>query len=72
MLDLPTPLCMACGRIPADIPGIVDYAEWEEMTPDEWVRSEEGTYNPVNGHFLCDEDYIKAGMPSSSHGWVCP
>lgn len=58
------------------------YTSQEELdaTPEEQkkinrimhVQSEEGTYNPLNGHFLCDECYIKAGMPSSPHGWVCP
>ena len=37
-----------------------------------YVRNEEGTLNPTNGHFLCDSCYIKAGQPSSPTGWVCP
>jgi len=36
------------------------------------VIREEGTYNPNNGHFLCDSCYIKAGMPTGPHGWTCP
>jgi hypothetical protein len=47
-------------------------AEHQNITPDEYVRDEEGTYNPANGHFLCDECYIKAGQPSSPRGWRCP
>lgn len=43
----------------------------EQMRAD-YIREEEGTYNSENGHFLCDNCYIKAGMPSSSGGWVCP
>jgi hypothetical protein len=39
-------------------------------TPERYVWAEEGTLNPKNGHFLCTEDYIKAGMPSSPQGWV--
>lgn len=38
----------------------------------EYVRAEEGTYNPTNGHFLCDRCYIEAGMPSAPGGWRCP
>lgn len=37
-----------------------------------YVLMEEGTLNPNNGHFLCDDCYIKAGMPSAPGGWVCP
>jgi hypothetical protein len=29
---------------------------------------EEGTYNPINGHFLCDQCYIEAGMPVGENG----
>lgn len=38
----------------------------------EYVIHEEGTYNPTNGHFLCDDCYIAAGMPTAHNGWVCP
>lgn len=37
-----------------------------------YVRFEEGTYNPTNGHFLCDHCYVAEGMPSSPSGWRCP
>jgi hypothetical protein len=53
--------------------------EWARMSPEEknemitnFVINEEGTYNRENGHFLCTECYIKAGMPSSPVGWKCP
>lgn len=36
------------------------------------IRSEEGTYNHENGHFLCTVCYIRAGQPSSPYGWTCP
>jgi len=42
------------------------------MTPEQYVLEEEGTLNPVNGHFLCTPCYIAAGMPSSPTGWVAP
>jgi len=37
-----------------------------------FVIQEDGTYNPSNGHFLCNDCYIKAGMPSGPSGWICP
>lgn len=39
---------------------------------EDYVKNEEGTYNRSNGHFLCDDCYIKIGCPSSPTGWVCP
>lgn len=39
---------------------------------EEYVMNEEGTYNPVNGHFTCDTCYISIGMPSGPAGWRCP
>lgn len=68
----PQPECAGCQRHPAQIPDLIAYAKTYKITPDEYVRREEGTYNPANGHFLCDICYIRAGMPSSPHGWVCP
>jgi hypothetical protein len=46
-----------------------------EVTPElreKYVLVEEGTYNPENGHFLCDVCYIEAGQPTSRTGWRCP
>jgi hypothetical protein len=37
-----------------------------------YVKYNEGTYNPVNGHFACDMCYIKLGMPVSPGGWKMP
>jgi hypothetical protein len=68
----PTPLCAGCDREPEAIDVYVMYANEEGITASEYVEREEGTYNPTNGHFLCDECYIRAGMPSSPTGWVCP
>lgn len=61
-----------CKRYPDEIPDVVAYAAMEELEPDEFIRREEGTFNPANGHFLCDKCYIAAGMPSSLIGWKCP
>ncbi|NIA67809.1 hypothetical protein HBA54_04325 [Pelagibius litoralis] len=66
------PICKGCDKRPEELQEYVDMAKLEDMTPDEYVQSEEGTYNPANGHFLCTPCYAKAGMPSSPSGWVCP
>lgn len=67
-----TPICTGCGKRPDEIQEYVDCAADEDMTPDDYVRSEEGTYNCSNGHFLCTDCYCKAGMPSSPRGWIAP
>lgn len=67
------PICIGCHKTPKELP---EYHQ--EFTgapiddPVAYVKEEEGTYNPNNGHFLCTECYIKAGMPTSPHGWVAP
>jgi hypothetical protein len=67
-----TPQCQGCGKVPDQLLEYQEPARENEVTPDEYVAAEEGTYNRENGHFLCTECYIKAGMPSSPRGWVCP
>lgn len=64
------PICFNCNRTPEQC-GYWQFCEDGE-TPDEYVRSNEGTYNPNNGHFACDACYIKIGMPSSPRGWIAP
>jgi hypothetical protein len=66
------PMCVGCGKKPSELREYVDMAEEEGMTPDEYVRREEGTYNRENGHFLCTPCYVKAGQPSSPRGWRAP
>lgn len=74
------PICIGCARRPTEILNYIECAAGSEegmvmVTPEAirlYVIEEEGTYNPRNGHFLCDEDYIRNGMPSSDRGWVCP
>lgn len=65
-------ICIGCGKHPDQIDEYVDMARDEGMMPDEFIRREEGSYNPANGHFLCTPCYIEAGMPSSPSGWVAP
>lgn len=71
-MSLPKPICVGCNLAASEHPEYIEMAEIEDMTPEEYVRAEEGTYNRSNGHFLCTDCYVKAGMPSSPRGWVCP
>lgn len=75
MKTAPIPFCTGCNKPATEILEYVDVAEEEGMTPDEYVRELEGTYNHNNGHFLCTACYIEAGMPSApvGHpGWIAP
>ena len=68
------PLCTGCNKHPEEIEEFVEAAKEEAMTPAEYVRKEEGTYNQANGHFLCTVCYIEAGMPSRPYpdSWKAP
>ena len=66
-----TPICIGCGKHPAEIEEYVENDD-DDPDPDAYVRREEGTYNPANGHFLCTEDYVAWGCPTRPRGWVAP
>lgn len=72
------PVCQGCGKYPEELAcyRVAIFDELGRAPTDQEVREyvlrEEGTLNPANNHFLCDECYIAAGMPSSSLGWKCP
>ena len=55
--------CKGCGEIPENLPEYRYEAFRLNMTPTEYVRREEGTYNPKTGRFYCSRCYIHAGMP---------
>jgi len=67
-----TPICTGCNKQPHQIPEYIEAALDNDMTPDEYVMAEEGTYNRENGHFLCTSCYIDVGMPSLGRGWQAP
>jgi hypothetical protein len=67
-----SPRCIGCFRHPAQIPEYVDAAEDTGLSPDQYVREEEGTFNQINGHFTCTSCYIAMGEPSTPYGWVAP
>jgi hypothetical protein len=86
--DPEDPICVGCARRPAELPEydyLIEEFEGEHFDQDgnfreltlaekrrEACLAEEGTLNRENGHFLCNEDYIRNGSPSSPRGWVCP
>jgi len=57
--------CTGCNKKPNEIDEYIEAAEDLGMTENEYVLQEEGTYNPSNGHFLCTNCYINAGMPAA-------
>jgi hypothetical protein len=66
------PICQGCGLEPKYIEEYIEGAEDAGMFVNDFVRDQEGTYNPENGHFLCTNCYIEVGMPTSPNGWICP
>jgi hypothetical protein len=64
--------CIGCDKAPHEIDEYIEMAAAEDMTPEQYVRSEEGTFNRENGHFACTRCYIAMGMPSNSRGWKAP
>lgn len=66
------PFCIGCKKTPEELDEYISAAEDMDMNVDEFVRREEGTYNPDNGHFLCTPCYIQAGCPTSPQGWKAP
>ena len=69
--NTPRLICAGCLKSPAEIAEYVDAAAEENITPDQYVRAEEGTLNR-RGEFLCTECYITAGTPSRPGGWTVP
>ena len=60
-------VCQGCGKRPEELSEYVNNPESMD-DPLAYVRENEGTYNPANGHFWCTACYIEAGMPLG----VCP
>lgn len=68
-------ICTGCNKTADELEEYIESAKDAGMTVEQYVREEEGTYNPQNGHFLCTDCYIKAGMPSNHYpqkGWIAP
>lgn len=55
--------CAECGRKPRELSEYVEMARFNNESPSQFVRREEGTYNPISGQFWCTECYIRIGQP---------
>lgn len=69
--------CAGCGQAPVDLDCyqlMLTDEDGNRLYPDAdaFVWAEEGTLNRRTGRFLCDDCYIKAGMPTAPGGWVVP
>lgn len=64
--------CAGCGKCPSELTEYSAPAADAAVTPDEYVRREEGTLNRASGRFLCTRCYIEAGCPAGPNGWRVP
>ncbi|GIQ67416.1 hypothetical protein DUZ99_02215 [Xylanibacillus composti] len=56
--------CIGCGLPPDQIEEYIEMAREEGTTPEQFVMSEEGTYNAFEpGRFYCTSCYVNADMP---------
>ena len=67
-----TMVCIGCRKHPSEIEEYIIAAREAEYPIEEYVRSEEGTYNRANGHFACTDCYVAMGAPSAPQGWKAP
>lgn len=65
-------VCIGCNKQPHELDEYVEAAKANEVTPRDFVRQEEGTFNRDNGHFACTPCYAAMGMPTSPTGWKAP
>ncbi len=61
--EMPQPMCVGCKRTPSQIIEYVVCAKEEGCTPEQYVQTDEGTFNEDNGHFYCTACYLKFKMP---------
>lgn len=62
-MDLQKIQCKICKKTPDKISEYRSRAKEENLSPDDYVVQEEGTYNPATGKFYCTDCYCKIGMP---------
>lgn len=55
--------CPFCNRKPSEIKEYREQAKLNEMSVEDYVRMDEGTYHPATDLFCCTECYIKIGLP---------
>jgi len=52
--SFPTPVCTCCDRIARDIPGVKTAAHFMNLTPEDFVRHHDNSYDEKTGDFICD------------------
>jgi hypothetical protein len=63
------PTCIGCNLPPDQIDEYIESAADENMTPLEYMKQEEGTYNGFEKNkFYCTVCYVRAGMPLINGG----
>lgn len=67
----PHPICSVCRKIPDELLEYTIIAADLGMTPDAYVRAEEGTYNVDEDAFFCTKCYIDIGMPLNAERRAC-
>jgi hypothetical protein len=50
----PTPVCTCCDRIARDIPAVTLAAHFMNLSPEDFVRIHDNSYDEATGEFLCD------------------
>ena len=60
--------CAVCKHTPDELTEYVDSASGCGITPDEYVRTEEGTLDIFSGMFVCTPCYVSIGHPAFSSG----
>lgn len=56
-------ICVGCNKKSSELEEYVEAAKEINLSPEEYVRLEEGTYNRAHSTFYCSECYVKLGMP---------
>lgn len=67
--EMPDLFDPACGKSPAAMDNYFgdELEEGETLADRIWI--DEGTLDRDSGLFLCDDCYIKLGMPATREGW---
>ena len=64
-------VCAKCGKTPSEINEYVTAAAMDGYaTAEEYVRENEGTFDPVHNKFLCTNCYTALGCPVIDAGGV--
>ncbi len=70
--EMDSPRCFRCGKQPNELLEYTKAAHEAGVSPDEFVRQNEGTLNDACNTFACTDCYNAIGSPSSAKGWRAP